>query len=180
MRILDRLGKLSFRARRQPITTIVLHGTAGASASSSLAWLAKIGLSYHAIVADENDPEGDGTVLKCVPDSKVAFHAGKSLGPSGEGVNGYSLGLAFSNFETGSDPISRAQWDAAVTRCAQWCLAYPSIRYVTTHAIVSPGRKSDPRGPVEGWPNSGRFPLIEFARQVSERLPYTIHPWGAL
>lgn len=170
---------LNFRARKGPITTIVLHGTAGSSASSSIAWLRKIKLSYHAVIADENDKEGDGVITKCVPDSRVAFHAGKSTGPNGPNVNGYSLGISFSNMETGTDRISSRQWESAVVRCAQWCQAYPTILAITTHAIISPGRKFDPRGPVAFWPSTKPFPLREFCKQVSERVGRQIVPWGA-
>lgn len=141
-----------------------------------MSWLFKIGLSYHAIVADEDDSQGDGTIIKCVPDSKVAFHAGKSVGPDGPNANGYSLGLSFVNMETGKDPISPAQWDAAVQWCVAHCRAYPTIKWITTHAIVSPGRKFDPRGPLAGVPYAG-FPLNAFCAEVTKHVGRPIRPW---
>ena len=168
---------LRFGKRAKPLTTIVLHGTAGSSARSSADWLDKIGLSYHAISSDPNDVDGDGTILKCVRDSHVAYHAGKSVGPNGPGVNAYSLGFAFSNIEDGKMPISVKQWRASVEWCAAQCRAYPSIQWITTHAIVSPGRKFDPRGPVAGLAVSKPFPLMLFCVEVSAACGRRIKPW---
>lgn len=175
---MDLRNWLPFRKRKQAITTIVLHGTAGSSASGAISWLRKIKLSYHLIICDENDPQGDGVPIKCVPDSKVALHAGESKGPDGRSANEYSLGVAFVNAETGKDVISIPQWDTAVQRCVAYARAYRTIKWVTTHAIVSPGRKTDPRGPVEGWPKTGKFPLIQFAFEVSKGAGREILPWG--
>lgn len=168
---------LAFGKRKKPLTTIVLHGTAGSSARSSASWLDKIGLSYHAIVSDPNDVDGDGTILKCVRDSHVAYHAGESKGPNGPGVNAYSLGFAYSNPEDKKTPISVKQWRCSVEWCAAQCRAYPSIKWITTHAIVSPGRKFDPRGPVAGMAGSIPFPLMWFCEEVSAQCGRTIQPW---
>lgn len=171
------LLQLASRKRTRPVTTIVLHGTAGSSARSSHAWLKKIGLSYHAIISDYNDVDGDGVIIKAVRDSHIAFHAGKSYGPEGASVNLYSLGLAFSNIEDGKMPITIKQWDAAVKWCVAQCKAYPTIKYITTHAIISPGRKFDPRGPVQHIAHSKPFPLEQFAREVSMACGRTIEAW---
>jgi N-acetylmuramoyl-L-alanine amidase len=170
---------LRFGKRTKPLTTIVLHGTAGSSARSSASWLKRpdVGLSYHAICSDPNDVDGDGTILKCVRDSHVAYHAGKSVGPNGPGVNAYSLGFAFSNIEDGKQPISIKQWDAGIEWCAAQCRAYPSITWITTHAIISPGRKFDPRGPVAGMKASRPFPLEKFCLAVSAACGHEIKPW---
>ena len=162
--------RLACRPRKAKLTTIVLHATAGASASSSISWLRKIGLSYHAIIGDGLKGD-DGHVYKCVDDTKVAFHAGVSKGPNGSNVNEYSLGLAFASMDDGEDCITRAQWDAAVDRCVLWVLAYPDLEYITTHRNIAPGRKTDPKGPIEGMNRSrGRFPLVEFVECVNTEL----------
>lgn len=160
MKLINLLKWLPFRSRKKPLTTIVLHATAGGSAGGAVSTLVKRGLSYHAIIADENDPEGDGTAIKCVPDSKVAFHAGESRGPDGQFVNNYSLGLSFTNMNDGRDPYSPRQIDAALERCHTWAMAYPSIKWVTTHYAISPGRKSDPLA----------FPVRHFMDRLNTRL----------
>jgi len=128
---------LACRARKEPCTTVVLHGTAGASASSSVDWLRKIGLSYHYLI------DRDGSIIKAVPYSKVAYHAGVSMGPQGKDVNRYSVGIAFANLENGRDPITGPQYAAVVSLIRQLERELP-IRYLTTHYAIAPKRKSDP------------------------------------
>jgi len=155
------------RARKQPITTIVLHATAGSTAGGAISWLRQIDYSYHAIVEDQR--EQDGEINKTVPDSRVAFHAGKSLGPSGPNVNNYSLGAAFVNLDNGKDPYSAKQIEAMLERCESWALAYPTIKFITTHYWISPGRKFDPK-------NAPGFNIYEFHRELNRRLVLKGHP----
>lgn len=129
---------LASRARKEPITTIVLHATDGRSVGSSISWLRKIGLSYHAVC------ERDGVISKCVPLSRVAFHAGKSKGPFGDNVNRYSLGFSLANWESRNEKVTEAQEKAISEWVANVCRAYPSITHITTHYWISPGRKTDP------------------------------------
>lgn len=127
------------RTRRKPCSTIVLHATDGKSASSSVEWLSKIGLSYHYII------ERDGHVYKLAPVGRVAFHAGISSGPEGNNVNDYSIGIAFANYESGKEAITLGQVKAAKALVA--VLAKHSgfpLQWVTTHYAISPGRKTDP------------------------------------
>jgi N-acetylmuramoyl-L-alanine amidase len=130
---------LPSRARTAPVTTIVFHGTAGATANSSIDWLRFIGLSYHYII------ERDGTVFKCVPTSRQALHAGVSVGPDGSNVNRYSIGVCFANREDGREPITDAQLQSAAELCREIVRAIPTIKWITTHKAIAPRRKSDPR-----------------------------------
>ena len=126
---------LPTRVRKKPITTIVLHASAGASASSSISWLKKIGLSYHYII------ERDGQITKLAPTSRVAFHAGKSVGPQGASVNDYSIGICFANRNNG-EPYTKEQIKAALELVT--ALRGEGIKWITTHYLISPGRKNDP------------------------------------
>jgi N-acetyl-anhydromuramyl-L-alanine amidase AmpD len=130
---------LASRPRKVPISTIVLHATDGASAGSSISWLRKIGLSYHYVI------ERDGSVTKCVPVSRVAFHAGKSFGPQGSDVNPYSIGISLANLESHREPITQKQIDALDDLVGLLCDAEPDIKWITTHYWISPGRKTDPK-----------------------------------
>jgi N-acetylmuramoyl-L-alanine amidase len=130
---------LASRPRKAPISTIVLHATDGASAGSSISWLRKIGLSYHYVI------ERDGSVTKCVPVSRVAFHAGKSEGPQGPDVNPYSIGISLANFESRREEITQKQIDALEDLVGLLCDAEPDIKYITTHYWISPNRKTDPK-----------------------------------
>jgi len=149
---------LESRERKHTITTIVVHGTSGKSASSSIEWLKQIGLSYHYVI------ERDGSITKCVPYSRVAFHAGKSEGPNGSNVNNYSIGISFANMEDGKEKISTAQYDSLYMLIVQLKREIPAIRFLTTHYAISPGRKSDPIMMTEEV-------LKRFAKRVS------LTPW---
>lgn len=130
---------LASRPRTQKITTIVLHATDGRSAGSSISWLRSIGLSYHYVI------ERDGTITKCVPISRTAFHAGKSVGPNGSNVNPYSIGVSFANWESHGEQITAQQVTACRELVAALCNGEKGIKFLTTHYWVSPGRKSDPK-----------------------------------
>lgn len=131
---------LASRKRRKAITTIVLHATGGDSATGAIDWLRKIGLSYHYVIAR------DGTVTKCVPTSREAFHAGVSVGPGGNDVNAYSIGISLANRNDGHQEYTQLQYWAVDDLIEELKPAIPTIRYVTTHYAISPGRKTDPVG----------------------------------
>lgn len=171
MNIRTLITQLASRARKRPVTTIVLHATAGSTFAGAHATLTLKSLSYHAIVEDQR--EQDGEINKCVPDTRVAFHAGKSVGPNGPNVNDYSLGASFVNLSNGSDPYSAAQVTAMLDRVESWCLAYPTVKYLTTHYWISPGRKTDPR-------NAPGFDIQVFHLQLNQRLNRKGHPGVAL
>jgi len=130
---------LASRSRKQPCTTVVYHATAGGSLSGALSTLKLKGFSYHVLI------DKDGTVWKAVPYTRVAYHAGKSVGPEGPNVNDYSVGICFVNRNDGKDPITAAQLKAAREYTLELMKAIPSIKWGCTHFGVSPGRKFDPR-----------------------------------
>jgi N-acetyl-anhydromuramyl-L-alanine amidase AmpD len=155
---IDGGGWLASRPRN-PLTRvslIVMHATAGTSLSGAISTLRQRGLGYHYLI------DTDGRIVKGAPTSRVVGHAGNSYGPreqargvsrqqrhggefvAGCSVNGYSIGVSFVHPNDGVTAITRKQWDAAVALV--WALAAAhTIEWVTTHAIVSPGRKTDPR-----------------------------------
>lgn len=127
------------RARKRACTTIVLHASAGSSLAGAVSTLIKRNLSYHYLI------EKSGSITKCVPASKVAFHAGKSLGPQRENVNGYSIGISFVNKNDGKDPVTIEQYIAARDLIIDLRKQFPELKWVTTHYAISPGRKTDPK-----------------------------------
>lgn len=130
---------LASRSRKKEITTIVLHATGGESAIGAIDWLRKIGLSYHYVIPKKGIP------IKCVPTSRVAFHAGVSNGPEGSNVNEYSIGISLANRNDGVDGYTDSQYHEVDQLVAELKRAYPSIKWITCHYSISPGRKSDPR-----------------------------------
>lgn len=125
--------------RSKPCTTIVVHATAGSTASGAIKTLVDRKLSYHYII------DKDGTVFKCRPVSKTAYHAGESFGPDGRWVNGYSIGISLANLNDGKDPYTEAQIESLITLINLLKPTQP-IKWLTTHYWISPGRKTDPRG----------------------------------
>ncbi len=122
------------------VDTIVFHATVEPTLKSSLSILRERGFSYHYLV------DKDGKGIQCVAPTNVAFHAGNSVGPQGEGVNEYSIGISLVNLNNGIDPFTKAQMETAALIITKLKARFPNIRFVTTHAAISPGRKSDPDG----------------------------------
>ena len=83
-------------------------------------------------------------MTKCVPLSRVAFHAGKSTGPQGKDVNPYSVGISFANRESKKEKITDNQIRAMRELVTELKADVSSINWITTHYWVSPGRKTDP------------------------------------
>lgn len=144
------------------VDTVVLHATAGRSLSGALSALRAKEFSYNYLIEDQSHGH-DGRITKSVAASRVAFHAGNSYGPHEAArrlnrtqdkrkrfiarcsVNNYSVGISFINANDGNDPYSQAQYEAARALIIALKSQFP-LRWLTTHAFVSPGRKSDPRG----------------------------------
>lgn len=155
MKFLSSVIQLACRARRVPISGIIVHATEGHSASSSIEWLKKTGCSYHYII------ERNGDIVVCVPKEKVAYHGGNSYGwieqgkgvsrrqdkssnfTAGCSVNDYTIGIAFANMDDG-EAITDAQLTALGELVDALYTKVPTIRYISTHKWVSPGRKQDP------------------------------------
>jgi N-acetyl-anhydromuramyl-L-alanine amidase AmpD len=130
---------LASKARKEPVSTLVVHATAGGNLSGALSTLKAKGFSYHVLI------DKDGTIWKAVPLSRVAYHAGKSTGPMGANVNNYSIGICFVNRNDGLDPITDKQLESAIEYGKELVKAFPSLIWATTHFGISWGRKSDPK-----------------------------------
>ena len=151
---------LAHRPRRGAtlVDTVVLHATACQDFESAIADLKAHGLSYHYII------DKTGVPHKCVPYSAVAFHAGNSYGPHEaargisreqdirsnfvelSSVNEYSIGISLVNCNDGADPYPKAQIDACIWMIKELKTSLSSLKYITTHYWVSPGRCTDPEG----------------------------------
>lgn len=142
---------------------IVLHGTAGRSDEGDLSWLCDPAsrVSYHYLIGR------DGRIWQLVAEKNRAWHAGRSVyqgrtDAGGASVNGISIGVAFSNRGPSPtpEPYTDAQYDAGAWLCSNiWERRGVDISRITTHAVVSPGRKTDP------WDH---FNLGRFFRQVAD------------
>lgn len=142
-------------------TTLVLHATATSTPEEAVAILRRRWLSYHFIVAR------DGDVWQLVHPLRAARHCGRSVGPNGYSVNRYSVGVALVDRNDGLASFPCAQVAAWARLAAALVRRYPTLRWVTTHAAIAPGRKNDPVGfalePVGGlavWPATGGPPEV--------------------
>lgn len=140
------------------VNLIVLHATAGSSLRGAIDTLRKRGLGYHYLI------DKAGVIHKGAPYTRRTGHAGNSYGPNEEargvsrkqdgegkfvagcGVNDTSIGISFVNRNDGRDPYTAKQ-QAAVRELIEVLKAEcDDLEWVSTHALVSPGRKSDPLG----------------------------------
>lgn len=126
------------------VDAIVLHCDAADNAQASISWIVspESKVSYHVLV-DRN-----GDCYQFVPIAKRAWHAGVSEFQGRKNVNDFSIGLSFANKNDGKEKYTDAQIASAVTLCREWMGVFPKITRdrITTHAIVAPGRKTDPVG----------------------------------
>ena len=146
---------LKHSERKRPVSTIVLHHTAGGTAQSTIEHLARplTFASYHYIV------DRDGTVYKCVPTTAKAWHCGVSNGPQGRDVNQYSIGIALANKGDGED-YPAVQVSSALELVGALIKADRHIRWITSHRLITK-RKVDP----------ANFAFKSFAQKA------TLMPW---
>lgn len=147
----DRVRRLDnaryFRVgRTKPIDSIIIHSTAGGTATSSIEWMnranASAKVSYHYLV------ERDGTILRTVDPVNTAFHSGVSAWPNPpvgkQSMNPESIGIAFANRNVPTEPVTPAQIESAL-----WLIRTLMTRFnipisrVLRHRDVSPSRKTD-------------------------------------
>lgn len=120
------------------ITLVVIHGTEGSDAGD-LSWLtdADSGVSYHYLI------QRTGRIWRLVPESRRAWHAGKSAWRGVTDVNDFSIGIGLSCRR--AEPYTDKHYEAL-----GWLLHEIAQRHqlgmddVVGHYHVAPGRKSDP------------------------------------
>lgn len=125
------------------VTTVVLHATGTKGCESPLKWLTspRSKVSAHYLIG----PSGE--IWKLAPVRLATWHAGRSVGPDGPGVNLYSVGIELVHPNDGS-PYEPEQIAACVELLIRLRWAVPTLKWLTTHAeiAVPPGRKTDPGG----------------------------------
>ncbi len=153
-------------ARLRPISSLVLHYTGMPTAESALALLcsSRSEVSAHYFV------EEDGRVLQLVPESRRAWHAGKSVWAGETDMNSASIGIEI--VHPGHDdprPYSAAQIEATAALAKDICRrhAIPPER-VLAHSDIAPGRKRDP-GEFFPWEELARRGVGRVADAKSRR-----------
>jgi len=128
--------------RLRPISSLVLHYTGMPTSESALALLCnpRSEVSAHYFV------EEDGRVLQLVPESRRAWHAGKSFWAGETDMNSASIGVEI--VHPGHDdprPYPAAQIEATAALARDICRRRAiSPERVLAHSDIAPGRKRDP------------------------------------
>lgn len=145
LRIEQGADSLGSEARKVPVQALILHHTGGNLAGSYEVLQGRksshrVGIHY--LVTDENPPR----VIAMVPESKVAYHAGKSGWRQFDGLNQPSIGIEIINLDGNIHPYPAAQQELVAKLCADILRRHPSIlpTEVLAHSDIAIGRKIDP------------------------------------
>lgn len=123
------------------IDAIVLHHTAGSTASGAANALNNRGLSVHYIV------DKDGKIYQMVGDEKRAFHAGQGSG-KWENANSRSIGIEIVNLGNGTDKYTEAQYKALEKLVPHLAQKYKiPVKNIVRHSEI--GNPSRPAGNPE-------------------------------
>lgn len=122
---------------------ILLHYTGMPSESGALAWL----VSEESQVSSHYFVHEDGRVVQMVPESRRAWHAGKSFWAGDDDINSRSIGIEIANagHPAGLPEFPEVQIQAVIELCLD-CGKRLNIapQRVLGHSDVAPVRKIDP------------------------------------
>ena len=158
---------------------IVLHATAGSTARSSIDHLRTVGLSYHYIITrdakdsskSENAQDTEPIIHHCVPNTAQAFHVSSTIpAPGGLRINKAAIGISLANIQriTNPEPYPAKQLVALEELLAHLKSTVPSLKFLTTHAVVQPWSRADPRN-INGEELAARHEY-EFWRPTAEQI----------
>ncbi|MTI19131.1 N-acetylmuramoyl-L-alanine amidase [Rhodobacteraceae bacterium RKSG542] len=137
-----------------PIDMLLLHYTGMESEEAAVSRLCdpRAEVSAHYLVKE------DGEILQMVPESRRAWHAGKSYWKGDRDINACSIGIEIVNggHDFGRPAYPQVQIDAVIALCKDIIARHniPAYR-VLAHSDVAPSRKKDP---------GELFPWLELAR----------------
>lgn len=165
-----------------PPTAIVLHATAGGTARSSIDHLRSVGLSYHFIIARDGKDSGNGSasdgtdplVFFCVPTSHRAAHVGSNIpfpNSNNRIANRCSIGISLANRQNG-EAYAQKQISVLSEMIALMKSQFPTIRHLTTHAVIQPWNRRDPMA-INGEDVAKKHGLTWFAPDQATIKKYT-------
>ena len=137
-------GSLGAETRKEPVSCLILHHTAG-SLPSSLEILQgkdpKHMVGVHYVVTDEPKPR----VIRMVPENMSAYHTGKSAWGKLINLNQNSIGIEIINYDGNVYPYSDAQADIIFALCEDIIRRHDIKPWnVLAHSDIAVGRKVDP------------------------------------
>jgi N-acetylmuramoyl-L-alanine amidase len=143
-------------ARPNParIDMLVLHYTGMTSAAAALERLCDPGakVSAHFVIEEE------GRIWRLVPETRRAFHSGRSCWERESDLNAVSIGIEIVNpgHEWGYRAFPEAQMAAVERLCLELISRHPIPPHrVVGHSDIAPDRKTDP-GELFDWPRLAR------------------------
>lgn len=144
------------------IDAIMLHHTAGSTASGAAQALNSRGLSAHYVI------DKDGTIYQMVGDERRAFHAGAgSIRGDGRDINDRSIGIEIVNLGNGTDPYTEAQY-----RALEKLVPYLTNRYdIPTRNIVGHSETGNPNRPASRPEPSRNFDWERIRRAANGGAP---------
>jgi N-acetylmuramoyl-L-alanine amidase len=159
-----RTSKSRGRDPIKAVNTVVIHATAGSSSAGAASVIFNGVASFHWLVPDENEPQHGHFVWATCHESRAAFHVRKSVShPKINGgqndINRISLGIEIVNAQVSSDTFSDWQVEATALIVRHAWAKYPNLKYVVSHAMLDPSRRTDP---------GNRFHWERFKRLVLE------------
>lgn len=144
LRIKDIRHRINFghNNKREGTSIIVIHSNyyAGSNPFSTEGCISQF-RQYH--VAPHYMIERNGTILKMVDESDMAFHAGPSRLPGTHitSLNRYSIGIEIINSR--EEGPTKAQY-ASLIALVRDIQRRHHIRHIVRHSDIAPGRKDDP------------------------------------
>ena len=131
------------------VRAIAIHATAGSSTYGAMSVMKGGNASWHWLVPDENEKAHGKFAWACAPEARAAWHIRNAVSHpfinNGQNkINHWSLGIEIVNNQTTADEFSEWQLNmtAKIVRYA-WA-KYPNLKYVLSHALMDPHRRSDP------------------------------------
>jgi N-acetylmuramoyl-L-alanine amidase len=135
----DLVPSSCFNVGRKSTDFVILHATAGGSyIGAKNAYLSRKVSAHYTI-------DIDGTVYQNVLESNTAWHAGVSGWGNVIGLNSYSIGIEMVGFNKPHSIYPEVQVLACIALVQDICHRHKiPWQNILTHAMISPGRKSDP------------------------------------
>lgn len=127
-----------YTERKISINMIIIHCFA-LSVSQMINTLKSSKLSTHYIIGPR------GGIIRCVPDSKQAWHAGKSFWNGAENLNQNSIGIEICSPSLGQNKYHPAQIKSLCCLCKKLIKKYNiPVSNIVGHSDIAPTRKTDP------------------------------------
>ena len=98
-----------------------------------------------------------GVIIQFVSICDRAWHAGFSRFLGKENCNNYSIGIELEG--TDLEPFTKSQYRVLNKLIESISSFFPSVRHLTGHSFIAPGRKTDP-GPFFQWDEIKNCPTL--------------------